>query len=112
MNVLLYTCTLHSEENEVGSDSRQVSFLCSYYCFVLFTIAVNVMPRWSDLVKRLAKQRLISFTLLQQVTSAKLEPDEQIATFMHVSVLYPAWVRVCVRACVRACARECVRSCV
>ncbi len=87
------------------------------------------MPRWSDLVKRLAKQRLVSFTLLQQVTSPKLEADEQIATFMHVSVVQHAFllencnctlqlacvcvcVCVCVCARVRAGVRVCVCACV
>ena len=51
-----------------------------------FNSTVDIVPRWSDVVQRIAKQRLISTTLLEQATSPKLSADEQIATILQVSV--------------------------
>ncbi|KAI0210940.1 hypothetical protein LSAT2_004281 [Lamellibrachia satsuma] len=44
----------------------------------------DIMPRWKDLVQRLAKQRLISLKQLEHATSPKLAPDEQIATILQL----------------------------
>ncbi|KAK2185508.1 hypothetical protein NP493_232g02004 [Ridgeia piscesae] len=47
-------------------------------------LIVEILPRWSDVVQRIAKQRLISTTLLEQATSPKLSADEQIATILQM----------------------------